>query len=144
SNFTYFVGNPGINTLAVYVPTENNLEVYEKNRTLPTAANFSAWNAQYDQTLFSMGVFNVANSALNQAYVNNMTTHVGYLYFTDDKLPNQWDDLSTYFNSTLSMLNIPSILLTTKSANLTGYPFTGQYTVINQSGNIIRTGYTQL
>ena len=153
NNFTYFVGNPGINTLAVYVPTENNLEVYENNHTLPTAANFSSWNAQYDKTLFSMGVFNVANSALNQTYVNNMTTHVGYLYFTDDggssdvhpnDNHNPWDNLATYFNSTLSMLNLPSILLTTQSVNLTGYPFTGQYTVINQSGNTIRTGYTQL
>jgi len=99
--FTYTVGNPGTDTTPNYVGVVNTILVYESSglATLPT------WYTSYAPGNFGVIPYNVPSldtNALN--YIANNKAMIGYIYLTDDNLPNPWDTLSSYFSSLLGAL----------------------------------------
>jgi hypothetical protein len=100
--FTYTVGNPGTDTLASYVGTVDTILIYEKDGlgTLPT------WYQSYPASNFGVIPYDVTSfSSAAQSFVSNAEAdHIGYIYLTDDTMPNPWDTLSSYFSSLLGYL----------------------------------------
>src|SRR3569623_1690916 len=100
---TYTVGNPGTDTLASYVGTVDTILIYEKDGlgTQPT------WNQAYSASNFGVIPYDVASfDSAAQSFINNAEAdHIGYIYLTNDTMPNPWDTLSTYFSDLLAYLD---------------------------------------
>jgi hypothetical protein len=52
---------------------------------------------------FSVTGYNVDN--LNQSYVRSAANYAGYVYITNDDLPNPWNSLPPYFGDLVEMLD---------------------------------------
>jgi Spherulation-specific family 4 len=96
--FSYTVGNPGTDTTPSYVGTVNTIIVYESSGV----AALPSWYTSYARGNFAVIPYNVPS--LDTTYVNTAKQSVGWIYLTNDNLPNPWDTLSSYFSSLLDTL----------------------------------------
>jgi hypothetical protein len=100
-NFT--IGNPGTDTLESYIGTVDNIIIYENN-SLPSIQYLDdSWYSKYDKKNFSM--LSTGINELNTMYVGAATNYVGYMYITNDDLPNPWDSLTHYFNELVASVD---------------------------------------
>lgn len=94
------VGNPGTDTNASYIGAVDITFVYETDG-LPSDTKLTEWQSRYP--IRSIGVIPYA-SLLESAWVSKARSAVGYIYVTDDDLPNPWDTLPPFFDDLLSAL----------------------------------------
>ena len=150
------VGNPGTDVPSSYIGTVDNIIIYEDSG-LPSLSYLDGWHSSYDKMNFSTISYDVDN--LDISYISKVTRYVGYLYVTDDKLPNPWNSLPQYYGKLVSAVNradgftlspiIPKLTsgfytVTAISTDLNGNSFSGMWTVISKDGTPIKTGYTPL
>ncbi len=95
------VGNPGSPTLASFVGTVGTILIYE-SEGLPAVGSLDAFAGKYDRGNF--GVIPYGVPALDAAFVTGARAKVGFIYLTDDNLPNPWDSLPPYFSELLGAL----------------------------------------
>jgi hypothetical protein len=95
------VGNPGTDTLASFVGTVDTILVYE-SEGLPQVGSLGVFAGQFDRGNF--GVIPYGVPAVDAAFVAGARAKVGFIYLTDDNLPNPWDTLPAYFPSLLAAL----------------------------------------
>ena len=155
----YSFGNPGTDTKHQFIGTVDNMDIFENSR-LPSATDLKGqydgnnWHLNYSKTNFSFVTFNVT-SFPNQSTINNFTHYVSYMYINDNsgcyhkqlncnpQQANPWNLTSIYLGNLTQALD--NVSMTTRSVNLTGYQFNGQYTVIkNSTGGVLKTGYTPI
>ncbi len=98
----YTVGNPGIDIPESYVGILNNYMIHENN-TIPTLGYLGGWHSDYDKSNFSIALYGIHD--LDESYVMDARSYLGYIYITDDDLPNPWDTLPSYLNRLLSILS---------------------------------------
>lgn len=96
--FTYTVGNPGSDTTPSYVGVVDMILVYE-NAGLVTPSN---WHANYPRERF--GIIPYSIPSLDSNYLATVKKNVGFIYLTNDTLPNPWDTLPPYFGTLLADL----------------------------------------
>jgi len=99
---TYTVGNPGTDTIPEYVGVVNTILVYEDSG-LP--ASLPAWYGSYAPSNFGVIPYNIPtldNAATN--FIASARQTIGYIYLTNDNLPNPWDTLPSYFSTLLTDL----------------------------------------
>jgi hypothetical protein len=99
--FPLTVGNPGTETLASFVGTVDTILIYESGG-LPPVSSLGGWHDSVDRSNF--GVIPYAVTALDTGFVTAARQHVGFIYMTDDDLPNPWNSLSSYFEPLLASL----------------------------------------
>ncbi|MGQ0795298.1 MAG: spherulation-specific family 4 protein, partial [Nitrosopumilaceae archaeon] len=99
--FTLVVGNPGTDVPASYIGIVDNLTIFE-NGYLPTLSYLGGWHTNYDKMNFSSESYNI--STLDEDFVTAASQYVGYLYLTNDTLPNPWDTTSVYLNDLFATL----------------------------------------
>ena len=100
-NFT--LGNPGTETLESYIGTVDNIIIHE-NRSLPSIQYLDgSWYSKYDKRNFS--ILSTGINELNTTYVGAATNYVGYMYITNDEVPNPWDSLTPYFNELVASVD---------------------------------------
>jgi hypothetical protein len=97
--FTYTVGNPGADTLPEYVGTVNTILVYE---SAGVPSSLPSWYSNYPASNFGVIPYDVPS--VNTSFINSAKATIGYIYMTDDNLPNPWDTLASYFSTLLSDL----------------------------------------
>lgn len=75
---------------------------YQSYQTLP----IPSWTNNYDKNKFMHLVYGAAG-ATNMDKVTTLASvrNVGYLYVTNDNIPNPWDTLPSYFQEELDSLN---------------------------------------
>ncbi len=95
------VGNPGTDTLVSFVGTVDTILIYE-SEGLPTVSSLAVFSGQYDRKNF--GVIPYGVPALDAAFVTGARANVGFIYLTDDTVPNPWDTLPSYFSNLLGAL----------------------------------------
>lgn len=109
-------GNPGIGTLESYLSIADTLVTFEGPPVTSalTPAGYDlfgkpeAWTASYPAARFGHLIYGVSD-------VNDMhdlvrlaaTRNTGYLYITDDTLPNPWDTLPAYWNEQVAAVSVP-------------------------------------
>lgn len=99
--FTFTVGNPGTDTDPAFIGTVDTILIYE-SAGLPPVDTLGGWHDGYDRADF--GVIPYAVPAVDTAFVDGAELHVGWIYLTDDDLPNPWDSLPPYFDALLAAL----------------------------------------
>jgi hypothetical protein len=88
--FTFTVGNPGADVPSSYIGTVDNIVIYEDSG-LPNISDLEGWHTSYDKTNFSIIAHSV--DSLDESFVSEASNYVGYMYITDNRMPNPYDSL---------------------------------------------------
>ncbi len=145
---TLTMGNPGTSVPSSYMGTEDILVIYE-DLGLPTISYLSSIVQGYAKTNF--GTVSYGVGSLDTTWVSSASNDVGYMYITDDNLPNPYDSLPSYFSNLVAALSTQSspppptstiLALNIQSVNLTGAPITGLATTIQSGSSTVYSGYT--
>jgi hypothetical protein len=99
-NFT--MGNPGADVPSSYLGIFDNIVIYEDSG-LPSLSYLGGWHASYPKAGFSFVAIGV--SSLDTAFVKSASSYVGYVYITDDVLPNPYDTVPAYFPELMAALD---------------------------------------
>jgi len=98
---TLTVGNPGMDTAPTYFGVVDVDLIYE-SLGVPGDSSLAGWHTSYPRQSFGIIPYGVAT--FDPAYVKRVKPYVGYIYLTDDSLPNPWDSLPPYFDDLLAAL----------------------------------------
>src|SRR5581483_7520068 len=110
-------------------------------------SSYSSW-ASYPNEKLGMIPFSV--SSLPTSWVQNAAQTIGWIYVTNDVLPNPWDSLPSYFGDLANVLdNGPtpppnSHTLAVKSVDQNGNAINGMWMEVKQNGVTVKTGFTPL
>src|SRR5574337_1362709 len=143
--YTMTVGNPGTDTLPSYIGTVDNLMIYE-DAGLPLLSALQGWHTSYDKSNFSMIAFGV--NSVSASFLSSASNYVGYIYLTNDVLPNPYDTVPSYFGTLVADLDTGSSSPTAPSQP-TGLTATStsssqinlSWTVPSNNGGSAITGY---
>jgi len=97
----FSVGNPGTDSSPSYVGTVDVILIYESGG-LPGLASLAGWHTSFDKQNFGIIPYDV--SAIDDTFIQTARQEVGYIYVQNDKLPNPWDSVPSYFGSLLDAL----------------------------------------
>jgi len=100
-------GNPGTTTLEQYLtgPAADVLTVFEGDGVNYPGYTPSSWNFNYDRSHFANVIYNVSTAAVMQSDVALAAArNAGYVYVTDDNLPNPYDSLPSYWDQEVSKI----------------------------------------
>lgn len=95
------VGNPGTSIPESFVDSVDVLFVYE-SAGLPDPTSLGGWTDAYERTRFA--IIPYAVPSLDAGFVSAALEHVGWVYATDDDLPNPWDTLPPYLDELMQQL----------------------------------------
>jgi hypothetical protein len=99
--YTITVGNPGADIPASFIGVLDTIFVYESGG-LPDLSKLPAYYASHPKSDFGLIAYGVA--AVDTTFVASARQHVGFVYLTDDNLPNPYDTLPSYFGGLLAAL----------------------------------------
>ena len=100
------VGNPGINTLEIYLarPVADVLVTFEADTGYPALA-VDRWVTNHLARQFSHLPYNAPSGATMTNYVNlALNRNAGWIYVTDDTLPNPWNTLPAYWTNEVNYI----------------------------------------
>jgi hypothetical protein len=100
--FNFTVGNPGTDVSPTYIGKVDYMKIYEGPGT-PALSSLKGWHLKYDKKNFMTIAYNVPY--VNYTYLAEETKYVGFLYMTDDVLPNPYDTLPNYLSNVTKFLN---------------------------------------
>jgi hypothetical protein len=96
----FTVGNPGADTGPTYVGIFDADLIYESH-SVPSLSTLGGWHSSYPRDGFGIIPY---GTTLDAAYVKAAKAYVGWIYLTNDSLPNPWDSLTPYFADLLADL----------------------------------------
>jgi hypothetical protein len=100
--FSFTVGNPGTSSVSpTYLNSVDTVLIYENSGT-PDLAAFQSWTS-YPRQQLGMIPYNV--SSYPGSWVSSASVIAGWIYVTNDILPNPWDTVSPYMTNLAMSLN---------------------------------------
>lgn len=126
------VGNPGANQLERYFTTlTSDIILIHENSTIPTIADikgdFDGGHSDFEYMKRGAILYNQsdlpwtsADVSAGEAYMEELRKYLGWLYFTDDNLPNPYDTYSGLLEKTFAYLSSvkPEALYIDESGNI--------------------------
>ena len=107
-NANYSVtGNPGSNTQEDYItqPTADSLMIFENDGANYPGFTPSTWVRRYPAQQFVHLPYDVATAASMSNYVGlAVSRNAGWIYITDDVLPNPYDTLPAYWTNEVNLV----------------------------------------
>ncbi len=97
----FTMGNPGADTRAEYVGTCDTIIIYEREG-LPTLSYLGGWHTSYDKKNFAIIPHSVATYDAN--FVKEAKKYCGWIYITNDTMPNPWNSLCSYYTQLVQSL----------------------------------------
>src|SRR2546426_10814653 len=105
---TYTMGNPGTSVPMGLIGTLDSLAIYE-SPGYPMISVLSQYSA-YPKTDFATIAIGVP---LNTAFLASASPYVGWVWVTNDSLPNPYDSLPSYFMSLVAALDLSASVRST-------------------------------
>jgi Spherulation-specific family 4 len=97
--------NPGINTPECFVTAADILLNFEGSFSAYQTWTPDGWEAGYDPSHFWHLVYGASAGQMPTAVLLSQSRGAGYVYVTDDGLPNPWDTLPPYWAAELAQVN---------------------------------------
>ena len=97
---SFTIGNPGTDSAPSYVGVMDTILIYESGG-LANMTKLAGWHVNHDRSNFGIIPY---GTGLDVAYVRAAKGFVGYIYLTNDTLPNPWDSVPPYFGDLLAAL----------------------------------------
>ena len=143
--FSFTVGNPGANTIPSYLNTVDLVLVYESPGT-PDLSGYTSWMG-YNKAHLGMIPFGVGSYP--GSWVQSAENTVGWLYVTNDNLPNPWDTVTPFLGNLASAFDTGqgsggssgSTTLSVSTVDSAGNALPGYYTSL-QAGSASQTGFS--
>lgn len=106
--------NPGINTLEEYINTADIIVNFEDEYTKYINWQPSGWEYKYSPYRFWHLIINTPFENLENAINLSKERNAGWIYVTDDNLPNPWDTIpqDSYWQKELSLVSSSSLITT--------------------------------
>jgi hypothetical protein len=102
AGFNFTIGNPGTDISPGYIGTVDYIKIYEGSG-VPKLSFIQGWHLKYDKKNFMTISYNVP--ILNYTYLMQASKFVGFIYITNDTLPNPYDTIPKYLFDIASFLN---------------------------------------
>lgn len=100
----FITGNAGVNTNAGYMDAADQLVIFEQS-TGYDAWEPSSWVRAFPDDRFCALVYGVSGRTTMEDYVNlARSRNIGYVFITDDVLPNPWDTLPAYWEDEVAFV----------------------------------------
>jgi hypothetical protein len=142
------VGNPGAAVPNSYIGAVDVIVIYE-NAGIPSASALGTSTMGLSKSGFATMSYGV--SSLTSSSVSAVASYAGYVFITDEGMPNPYSSLPSYFASLVSDLKAtPSTPLSTasslliQSTDMSGNAVTGLWTTVSYNGNVVASGFTPL
>jgi len=142
--YTITIGNPGAAVPASYIGTLDNILIYE-NVGLPSISYLSSLG--YQKSDFSSVSYGVPT--IDSSFLSSSSAYLGYVYVTDQNMPNPYTTLPSYFEtlvSTLSQIDsLPTtVSVTIQTVDMSGNQIQGLWTVVQSGGATFQTGFSPM
>jgi Spherulation-specific family 4 len=98
----FIMGNPGADTAAEYIGTCDTIIIYERGG-LPSLSSLQGWHLNHDKKNFSI-IPHTVPAPLDTNYVKEAIKYVGWIYITNDVMPNPWDSLCSYYTQLIAAI----------------------------------------
>jgi hypothetical protein len=102
---SFIMINPGTVPDEQYMDVADVVVVFENTYSVYEGATFPAWIDNYPSYRFQHMVYNVTETQFPSAWQKALNHNVGYVYFTDDVLPNPWNSLPSYWDTEVDASN---------------------------------------
>jgi hypothetical protein len=138
------VGNPGAAVPASFVGSVDVIVIYE-NAGMPNASALGSSTMGLSKSGFAAVSYGV--SSLASSSVSVVANYAGYIYITNEGMPNPYSSLPSYFATLVSDLKASSSTtssLLIQSTDMSGNAITGLWTTVSHNGNVVASGYTPL
>jgi hypothetical protein len=142
------VGNPGATVPSSFIGAVDVIVIYE-NAGVPSASALGSSTMGLSKSGFATMSYGV--SSLTSSSVRAVAAYAGYVFITDQGMPNPYSSLPSYFASLVSDLKATSSMsisatssLLIQSADTSGNAVTGLWTTVSYNGNVVASGFTPL
>ena len=138
------VGNPGAAVPASFFGTVDVIVIYE-NAGVPTASAIGSSTMGLSKSGFASISYGV--SSLTSSSVKAVAALAGYVYVTDEGMPNPYSSLPSYFAALVSDLRTSTSTTSTlliQSTDVGGSPVPGLWATVSLNGDVVASGYTPL
>jgi len=110
--------NPGTSTLECYVNAADIIITFESTYSSysGTWSTAHSWEASYPAAKFWHLVHTTSSTQMANALSLSRQRNAGWVYVTDDALPNPWDSLAGYWSSEVSNVSQSGAPITSYSA----------------------------
>lgn len=115
--------NPGTTTIEGYMNVCDVAMIFENTYANYVGASFPSWVTNYPSNRFVHLVYGTPQASMSQAINLSKQRNAGYVYVTDDVLPNPWDTLPPYWSQEISLIHTGS----PPPATPTPYPWLTQF-----------------
>ena len=99
---SFTVGNAGADVPSSFIGTVDTILNFER-QGYPTISYLDGWHSQYSK--YRWGMTSYGDQYLSDAFVYYAKQYSGYIYITDDVLPNPYDTLPSYFDRLIQDLD---------------------------------------
>jgi len=138
------VGNPGAPVPVSFIGSVDVIVIYE-NAGIPSASTLGSSTMGLSKSGFATMSYGV--SSFTASSVSAVANYAGYIYITNEGMPNPYSSLPSYFATLVSDLkaNSPATSsLLIQSADMSGNAITGLWTTVSYNGNLVASGYTPI
>jgi len=98
------VGNPGTNTDEDYMDASTILNIFEGTGDDYPGWSPASWTENYPPSSFSNMIHEVSDSSKVEEYIDlARSRNIGWIYITDDVMPNPWDTLPSYWDQFIEL-----------------------------------------
>ncbi|MDA4134408.1 MAG: spherulation-specific family 4 protein [Thaumarchaeota archaeon] len=138
---TLTVGNAGTSVPAALIGSMNCVIIYE-NLGAPSVSTLFTSTMGLSKTNFAAVAYGVASPG--SSYVSAISGYLNYLYLTDGAMPNPYSSTPSYFAALVADLDVPTpnVPVTIQSVTASGASLTGMWTVVQQGGRTVASGFT--
>ena len=98
----FTIGNPGTNVGTSCACDVDTINVFE-NSSLPNLPDYAKWS-QEGYTPDSISMMSYAITTLPTSFITQTKTVFGWIYITNDNLPNPWDTFPSYFQALVKQI----------------------------------------
>jgi hypothetical protein len=138
------VGNPGTTVPGSYIGAVDVIVIYE-NAGIPSASALGSSTMGLSKSGFATMSYGV--SSLTSSSVSAVAAYAGYVFITDQGMPNPYSSLPSYFATLVSDLKATASTtssLIIQSTDMSGKPVTGLWTTVSYNGNVVASGFTPM
>ena len=98
--------NPGVNVDSGYGQVADIINIFEGTPSDYSGFSPSTWTTNYPASKFAHLIYGATGtSSLTSVLAQSATRRAGYVYVTNDTLPNPWDTLPSYWTTEVAQVN---------------------------------------